>query len=71
MFQHYSDPLICSGHLTDTNHDIEFWYSFHPHDCDILWQCLLAMFPVMVRLMLSSLLTLCLGLGEEQLCTKV
>ncbi|KAN0133117.1 hypothetical protein V8E53_009147 [Lactarius tabidus] len=44
-FKHYSDPLVRSGHLTETNRDVEFWYGFHPHDRDILWQRLLAVHP--------------------------
>jgi hypothetical protein len=44
-FKHYSDPLIRSGHLTEMNCDIEFWYGFHPHNRDILWQRLLAVYP--------------------------
>jgi hypothetical protein len=44
-FKHYSDPLVRSGHLTETNRDVEFWYGFHPHDRDILWQRLLAVYP--------------------------
>jgi hypothetical protein len=45
MFKHYSDPLVRSGHLTETKRDVEFWYSFHPHDRDILWPRLLALYP--------------------------
>ena len=44
-FQHYSDPLVYSGHLTRKDRDIEFWYGFHPHDRDVLWPRLLALCP--------------------------
>jgi hypothetical protein len=44
-FQHYSDPLIHSGYLTEKDRDIEFWYGFHPHDRDVVWPRLLAMYP--------------------------
>jgi hypothetical protein len=44
-FKHYSDPLVRSGHLTETKRDVEFWYGFHPHDRDILWRCLLTLYP--------------------------
>jgi hypothetical protein len=44
-FQHYSDPLVHSGYLTEKDRDIEFWYGFHPHDRDVVWPRLLAMYP--------------------------
>jgi hypothetical protein len=28
MFKHYSNPLVCSGHLTETNRDIKFGTAF-------------------------------------------
>jgi hypothetical protein len=45
MFQHYSDPLVHSGHLTEKDRDIEFWYGFHRDDRDALWPRLLASYP--------------------------
>jgi hypothetical protein len=44
-FQHYSDPLVHSGHLTEKDRDIEFWYGFHRDDRDALWPRLLALYP--------------------------
>jgi hypothetical protein len=44
-FQHYSDPLVHSGYLTEKDRNIEFWYGFHPHDRDVVWPRLLAMYP--------------------------
>jgi hypothetical protein len=44
-FQHYSDPLVHSGHLTEKDCDIEFWYGFHRDDRDALWPRLVASYP--------------------------
>jgi hypothetical protein len=44
-FQHFSNPLIHSGYLTEKDRDIEFWYGFHPHDRDVIWPRLLDLYP--------------------------
>jgi hypothetical protein len=45
VFIHYTDPLIHSRHLTESECDVEFWYGFHLHDRDLLWPCLLHLCP--------------------------